>query len=135
MNGKYKIGDQVLHLQYGWGKVVNINTSDYPLEVKHDDISPYSLQFYLLSGRQDISCLYPTLLTVSEAKALGYEPPKKKVKKTMYANVYQDVSRKVIENNLYATKQEALNRVHPSTWFVHPSAWIDIAEVTFEVDE
>lgn len=122
MSDKYKVGDQVFDLRCGFGKIVDYSDLDNFCIVEYNRNLVID---YCSNGYMDSEDFAPSLLTLSEAKALGYEPPKKKVKKTMYANVY-------LEDNYY------LSGFYKTKELAEKASSFDlisIAEVTFEVDE
>jgi hypothetical protein len=84
---KFKLGDKFYSILYGLGNVVEINLeSQHPILVKCGDL--YSS--YTLEGKSLINNVNPTLLTLDEARAKGYDVPKQKVTKTLetWANLY-----------------------------------------------
>ena len=66
---KYKVGDQVLDLSWGWTVIGRIE----------DRICTSLGYTYDLNGKFREDYKFPSLLTESEAALLGYFPPKKNV--------------------------------------------------------
>lgn len=85
---KFKVGDIVYSLMRGVCKVVSIVMERQlaVLDINGDTI------IFSLDGRYFTDDLNPTLLTLEEARAKGYNVPKQRVKKTRTAwvNVYPE---------------------------------------------
>jgi hypothetical protein len=81
MTEKFKDGNKVYDIRYGIGTVINYIEIEtvYPFGVKFLD---RPAQIYLPCGRFQLSDANPTLLTLAEARARGYDVPKEKVKKS-----------------------------------------------------
>ena len=82
MTEKFKVGDRVYDIRLGVGVVshnsLSCPTLPYPVEAVVAGIRLH----YTIEGRCESSHLNPTLLTIPEARARGYDVPKEKVKKT-----------------------------------------------------
>ena len=85
MTEKFKVGDRVYDILRGVGKVIAINSETaqecYFVEVLFE-LRQYS-GTYSQKGFWDNSYLNPTLFTLAEARAKGYDVPKEMVKKTI----------------------------------------------------
>jgi hypothetical protein len=84
---KFKVGDKVYDIVYGLSTVKAVDSKiifPYPILLHNGRI-------YTSEGRDSEDAINPTLLTLDEARAKGYEVPKQKVKKqrTVWLNVYE----------------------------------------------
>lgn len=77
MTDKFKVGDKVYDIRCGAGVVEEIVDENYPILVNFNERG----ESYTSCGLQDIDDVNPTLLTIPEARARGYDVPKEKVKK------------------------------------------------------
>jgi hypothetical protein len=89
---KFKDGDMVYSIASGVGVVRTTTTyvdSKYPIVV--DITEPYGTYVYTAEGKAWSKDVNPTLLTLEEAKAKGYDVPKQKITKTRtgWINVYK----------------------------------------------
>lgn len=87
MTDKFKVGDKVYDIQDGMGIIHKNNDCDgHPHRVW---FSPDFSREYTNQGRRYSTDINPTLLTVAEARAKGYDVPKvKKVKKDTVKGKY-----------------------------------------------
>lgn len=99
---KFKVGQKVYCINYGLGEVAEIkNYGPTPVECKFSRFTgSYNPQGKFITEAEN-----PTLLTLEEARAKGYDVPKQKIVKeeNLFLNGYADGRR-----YLYPTKQEAL---------------------------
>ena len=85
MTEKFNVGDRVYDIQFGIGVVythLNGIAHSYPIEVTFELLSG-EIRTYTACGRLGAFHANPTLLTLPEARAKGYDVPKEKVKKTI----------------------------------------------------
>ena len=92
MTEKFNVGDRVYDIQFGIGEVyIRLNgiAHSYPIEVTFKLLSG-EIRTYTACGRLGAFHANPTLLTLPEARAKGYDVPKEKIKKTetQYCYVY-----------------------------------------------
>jgi hypothetical protein len=98
---KFKLGDKVYHVIHGVGTVSELRVGMFQVTFP----SFPSQGLYLLDGRYESNNVNPSILTIEEAKAKGYDVPK--VKRTVtkelrrWANVYEK------DIWIYTTKNEA----------------------------
>lgn len=79
---KFKVGDKVFDIRHGWGHIICVDDNE-------DNIYPITASFpnwgagisYTDKGRNYRQDLNPALMTVEEAAAHNFFPPKNKVKK------------------------------------------------------
>lgn len=86
---KFQVGDKILDLRYGWG-VVSLPQSDskvVPFYIQNSD----GTRFPFYEDGRIAAYKFPIILTVEEAAKLGYFPPKKKVKKKLYAWLIKNI--------------------------------------------
>lgn len=110
---KFKVGDTVYNIRKGVCVVINTcDGSEYPLKVRRlgsEHYSSFNEDGFTEDGRWGSKDVNPTLLTIDEARAKGYDVPKvkRKVTKTIsrWANVYPDEH--LIACNDYHTREEA----------------------------
>lgn len=107
---KFKVGQKVYCILYGVGEVVS---TGYP-PTKHTDPA-YTIGFqssrecgpryYTEQGQRSKNDTNPTLLTLEEARAKGYDVPKQKIvkEKTVYLNIYGNNERSYVHD----TEQDA----------------------------
>ena len=77
---KFKTGDTVFDLRYGFGVVEPLRPSPpLTLTVNYKTLE----RVYYINGKWYEDHLYPSLLTLEEAAKLGYFPEKKKVKRSL----------------------------------------------------
>lgn len=101
---KFKIGQKVYCINYGLGEV--IGTKGYgpcPVECKFTKFT----ESYTPEGRFVLEAVNPTLLTLEEARAKGYDVPKQKIvkEKTVYINLYSNTETPYV----HKSKEEAEN--------------------------
>lgn len=104
----FSVCDKVFDLRMGFGSVQKAKDTCvfHAIEVLFGDFT----MTYYPDGRHELDDKYPTLLTLEQAKALGYEPPKPpKVKVKKYPCLYHNslVNSKVVSLATYATLEEA----------------------------
>ena len=86
---KFKVGDKIFHVGRGVGTVVTITGNHtLPVTVKFDHIT---LNFSS-DGKAYSDHTIPQLYTLEDARKMGFDTPKQKVKKIIeqWANVYPD---------------------------------------------
>ena len=88
---KFKVGDKVFHVGNGVGKVVRndkLNT-DYDIGV---EFAGHGQVGFCHDGKYHNHHKIPQLYTLEEARKMGFEVPKQKLKKTinLWVNVYSD---------------------------------------------
>ena len=81
---KFNVGDRVFHVGYGLGVVSSLDYGTYPLCVRFDSVGVEVIGFSM-EGKYSTRHLIPSLLTLDEAKAKGYDVPKEKVKRWRWA--------------------------------------------------
>lgn len=83
---KFKVGDRVYDIRRGVGVVHNLATLDdtYTVVVEFTQVTRET-DYYTMEGRASEHDLNPMLLTLSEARGMGYDVPKLKVKKEVKA--------------------------------------------------
>lgn len=91
MMEKFKVGQKVYCIMGGLGTVKEITNQVAPIHVYLDNADPCHRQ-YFSDGRFYPGHKNPTLLTLEEARAKGYDVPKQKIvkEKTVYINLYPD---------------------------------------------
>jgi hypothetical protein len=83
MTEKFKVGDKVYDIQFGFGWVDEYRGTDtclYPIEVSFPLLTG-DVRTYTPCGRLGKIHANPTLLTLAEARSKGYDVLKEKVKK------------------------------------------------------
>lgn len=104
---KFKVGDKVFHVGHGLGEVIAVDSGvAEPIWVlfgEPDTVCRVKERF-TLDGRYQTSHSVPSLLTLGEARAKGYDVPKQRVKKkiTRWVNVYR-----YYESDAFSTKEAA----------------------------
>jgi hypothetical protein len=109
MGSKFKIGDRAYSINYGLGLITQITTQDYPIVFEYGP-ETHAWATYDTDGKAFPQAVNPTLLTLEEARAKGYEVPKVIVKKsiTRYALVYPNGD----TYSYNTTKASALSDLH-----------------------
>ena len=100
---KFKVGNAVYGITEGLGTITNTHKQgNYPIRVEFGE-NGEKVQFFTAEGKNNVGDLNPTLLTLEEAQAKGYDVPKQKVKmrRTFWLNIYQGAE------YLHRTKEEA----------------------------
>lgn len=104
--GKFNVGDKVYHIRSGMGKIIEVGINGtYPVIV---DVDATCMSF-TVDGKYHNGDLNPTLLTLDEARAKGYdvpEEPKPKVKMYLYAFKKSVGSSWYVSSNLYKDDAE-----------------------------
>lgn len=114
---KFKVGQKVYCIHNGMGTVTYIDVDlDYPVEV---DFDKGVSNTYTADGKRSKCDINPTLLTLEEACAKGYDVPKQKIvkEKTLYVNLYGNKCWGTFETE-YDAKQvdgDILVQAHPVT--------------------
>lgn len=88
---KFKVGQKVYCILYGVGAVKELRESrSYPVIIETN----CGLVDYTAEGKYNSNAVNPTLLTLEEARAKGYDVPKQKIvkEKTVYINLYENHS-------------------------------------------
>ena len=87
---KFKVGDKVFHVGHGIGTVVTID-KNFILSVAVE-FNKHLMLSFLSDGRAYSNHTIPQLYTLEDARKMGFDIPKQKVKKTIeqWANVYPD---------------------------------------------
>lgn len=103
-----KVGDRVWSVLCGWGVVVDIDTSHYPVDVNFD---AGSCDCFTFEGKQEIRDTSPALFW-DEIKIVPPPRPKRKVTKTLegWINLYPGGS---TSGNLHPTESVADQKADP----------------------
>lgn len=105
---KFKVGQKVYCIRYGLGEVIiSADASEeYPIYVL---FSGNKRDSFTTDGKPFGNYLNPTLLTLEEARAKGYDVPKQKIvkEKTVYINLYGDGERSYIHDTEENAKANA----------------------------
>lgn len=71
-NTKYKVGDRVFYLRYGWGTVISTTHKfGFSIQVKFNG-NRETNEYFTAEGHLHDDALYPSLLTMQQANLLGY---------------------------------------------------------------
>jgi hypothetical protein len=85
---KFKVGESVLDLRYGWGIVITEESNNFSPEhclCVNFERNERTNTYYTYEGKHHTHHFAPLLLTVDEAAKLGYFREKKKIKKKLYS--------------------------------------------------
>lgn len=79
---KFKVGDTVFHVGRGLGKVVCVDTSTIDKDMAVEVLT-YEVQtnWFTIDGRSHLEHSIPQLYTLAEARKMGFDIPKVKIKK------------------------------------------------------
>lgn len=127
---KFKEGDTVFYPPYGFQELRS--RDDYINPYVFELVSPFknSREFFTIDGKLHECCVNPSLFTLEEAKLLGYEPPKKKVKKRGWISIFKGYGFNrenfVCSSNIEETKEDSL---------INKTDVVDCIEIEFEVEE
>lgn len=99
---KFKVGQKVYCITKGLGEVVDTSTQSTDLSIRVIFCRDYYCWF-TGTGKFNTNDFNPTLLTLEEARAKGYDVPKQKIvkEKTVYINLYEK------DNYVYSTRSVA----------------------------
>lgn len=118
---KFKVGQKVYCIMGGLGIVKEITKQVAPVHVHFDNSTPIARQYYP-DGKFYAEHTNPTLLTLEEARAKGYDVPKQRIvkEKTVYINLYKEPYNSYVHKDkasaeLSARTNTPLVTAHPVT--------------------
>lgn len=103
---KFKVGQKVYSIRHGLGLILQIQYPSMSGTYIRAEFPEIDLQEFCIDGKVYSTDINPTLLTLEEARAKGYDVPKQKTlkEKVVYINYYEE-GRNVL--GAHHTEQEA----------------------------